>query len=167
MLRKSTVPPNTYTLALAYRAGLVLFGVVFTLGTLMLAVNVIAVPLVVVLGVIPIELASRALVVGYFFRNALFLVAFVYGTHRLVTIPIEITIDEERTVSFRNWFQTRSIPAAEIISISTGGWRDSNSFLAQIRHKQGKIILVNSFPEFRDFLAVVKSLNRTVEIKGF
>ena len=36
-----------------------------------------------------------------------------------------------------------------------------------IKYKGGKMCLSNSFSNFRDFLLTVKSLNPSVEIKGF
>jgi hypothetical protein len=88
-------------------------------------------------------------------------------THRLRTMPIQMTIDDDRTISFQSAIRSRSIPAAEIISIRTSGWMGYTSFYTVIRHKQGKIYLLNCFPQFRDFLITVKSMNPAVEVRGF
>jgi hypothetical protein len=84
-----------------------------------------------------------------------------------LAFPIEITIGEDATVRFRSQLRTITIPIADIISISTLGWCDPNRFNAVVRHKGGKLTLVNQFDDFEDFLATLRELNPSVEIKGF
>jgi hypothetical protein len=43
----------------------------------------------------------------------------------------------------------------------------SNRFQAVVRHKRGKLTLINHFSDFKDFLATVRELNPGVDIKGF
>lgn len=87
--------------------------------------------------------------------------------HFALAIPIEISIDEDGAVGFRSRLRTVTIPTGDIISITTGAWYDPNRFQAVVRHKGGKLTLVNQFADFRDFLATLRELNPSVEIKGF
>ncbi len=87
--------------------------------------------------------------------------------HFALVIPIEIIIDEDRTVGFRSRLRTITMPAGDIISIRTGSWYDPNRFQAVVRHKGGKLTLINQFADFRDFLATLRELNPAVEIIGF
>ncbi len=75
--------------------------------------------------------------------------------------------DEDRNVSFRGRLRTVTIPVSDIVMIRTGEWFDPNRFQAVVRHKGGKLTLVNHFSDFTDFLATVKELNPSIEIKGF
>jgi hypothetical protein len=87
--------------------------------------------------------------------------------HFALRIPIEITIDEERDVRFRGRLRTVTIPVSEIVMIRTGEWFDPNRFQAVVRHKRGKLTLINHFSNFTDFLATVKGLNPAIQINGF
>jgi hypothetical protein len=84
-----------------------------------------------------------------------------------LVIPFEITIDEDGAVGFRSRLRTVTIPAGDITSITTGAWFDPNTFQAVVRHKGGKLALINQFAGFRDFLTTLRGLNPSVEIKGF
>ncbi|GAC1471252.1 MAG: hypothetical protein NVSMB9_17210 [Isosphaeraceae bacterium] len=110
--------------------------------------------------------AGGAIVAGVGTVLAGALVAWNFFFFALV-IPIEITIDKEGAVGFRSRLRTIAIPAGEITSISTGGWYDPNGFQAVVRHKGGKLKLINQFADFRDFLVTLRELNPAVEIKGF
>lgn len=84
-----------------------------------------------------------------------------------LAIPVEITIDEDGIIAFRRRLRKVTIPAGDIASITTGAWYDPNRFQAVVRHKGGKLRLINQFDDFVDFLATLGDLNPTVEIKGF
>jgi hypothetical protein len=84
-----------------------------------------------------------------------------------LAIPFEISIDEDGAVGFRSRLRTVTIPAGDIKSITAGAWYDPNGFQAVVRHKGGKLPLINQFADFRDFLATLKALNPAVEMKGF
>ena len=155
------VSPKTYTLPMSLQLAIGLFAIVFSLVTLLVAFSVIAVPLGILLGLLPAAAAATVLV------SLVCLVPCAIMTHRVLTMPIEIAIDDDRSISLKSSFGIRSISAADIISIRTGGWIDPNSFYAQIHHNQGKIYLVNCFAEFREFLIAVKSMNPAVEVSGF
>jgi len=81
--------------------------------------------------------------------------------------PTEVVITGAGAVELRSWLRTTVLQAGDIASIKTGGWIDPNGFHAVIRHKGGKVVLVNQFPEFRDLLATIKAVNPAVEIRGF
>ncbi len=100
------------------------------------------------------SLLATALVAGWFLYVAL-------------GLPIEITIDDDREISFRSRIRNVTIPVDEITMIRTGEWFDPNRFQAVVRHKGGKLMLVNQFLDFKDFLANIKELNPAIEIKGF
>jgi hypothetical protein len=87
--------------------------------------------------------------------------------HFALVIPIEIRIDEDGAVGFRSRLGTVTIPAGDITSITTGAWYDPKRFQAVVRHKGGKLTLINQLGDFRDFLATLQELNPSVEIKGF
>jgi hypothetical protein len=70
-------------------------------------------------------------------------------------------------VGLRSRLRTTVLRAGDITSVVTGGRADPNGFQAVIRHKGGKAVLVNQFPEIQDFLSSIKSLNPEVEVKGF
>jgi hypothetical protein len=82
-------------------------------------------------------------------------------------VPVEITINEDRDISFRSRLRTVTIPIQDISMIRTGQWFDPNRFQAIVEHKRGKLMLVNLFSDFRDLLATVRDLNPAIEIKGF
>jgi uncharacterized membrane protein len=86
--------------------------------------------------------------------------------HFALRIPIEITIDEDQ-VSFRGRIRTVKIPVRDILAVQTGKWFDPNRFQLDVVHKRGKLTMINQFSEFPDFLATVKELNPSIEIKGF
>jgi hypothetical protein len=158
--------PRSYKLPVLFLAILAFFAVVFSIVVLMLALDTIILSLALLIGVLPVGVVPIGM--GWLYLGLLlFLAGFILMTGRLLTIPVEITIDERPIVTLRGWFRTRSVPVGEIVSISTGGWRDPNCFLAEIRHRGGKLLLVNRFPDFRDFLAKVKALNPEVDVKGF
>jgi hypothetical protein len=150
---RQTNVASTYKLKASTRAFLAVFAVVFAIGVLCMVIDVLIFPLL-----------------GFwweFLGVLLILPFFTVLTGWLLTIPVEITIDERSIITLRGLFRTRSVAVGEIGSISTGGWRDPNRFLAEIRHKGGKLFLINHFPDFRDFLAKVKAQNPHVDIKGF
>ncbi len=157
---------STFRLPLPARAMLVVFTVALSMGTLIIAARVLIVPLVLMLGILPSGAASKAFGVQEL-APVLCLSGFIYVTGRLVQTPVEITIGEDRSILFKSWFLMRSVPVSEILSIKTGGWMDTNCFQAEIRHRQGRIHLINQFPVFREFLVTVKALNPAVEIQGF
>ncbi len=82
-------------------------------------------------------------------------------------LPFEIGFTEEPMIEFRSWLRTFTLSPYSLISIRTGGWRDPRAVNVVIKYKGGKMCLSNSFSNFRDFLLTVKSLNPSVEIKGF
>jgi hypothetical protein len=100
------------------------------------------------------SLIVGALVSGMFFRFAL-------------VFPAEISIHEHRDIYVRSRLRTVTIPVSDVISIKTGEWFDPNRFQAVIRHKGGKIVLLNQFPNFTEFLATVRDLNPAAKIEGF
>jgi hypothetical protein len=81
--------------------------------------------------------------------------------------PTEIIVNEAGEVEFRSRLRTIVLRACDMTSVVTGVWPDMNSFQVVIRHKAGKVFLVNQFPEFRDFLASLKALNPAIEVRGF
>ena len=87
--------------------------------------------------------------------------------HFALRIPIEIRINDDREVNFRARLRTVTIPVAEITMIQTGRWFDPNRFQLDVVHKRGKLTIINKFSDFTDFLATVRELNPSIEIKGF
>jgi hypothetical protein len=87
--------------------------------------------------------------------------------HFALRIPIEIIIDDDQAVRFRGRIKTVTIPVRDIVTIQTGRWFDPNRFQLDVVHKRGKLTMINQFSEFTDFLATVKELNPSIEIKGF
>ena len=84
-----------------------------------------------------------------------------------LSAPIEASWPEDGTIDFRSRLRTVQVPAGDITSITTGTWYDPNRFQAVVRHKGGKLTLINQFADFQDFLATLRELNPAVEIKGF
>jgi hypothetical protein len=82
-------------------------------------------------------------------------------------IPFEIGFTDEPMIELRSWLRTQRLSPYEVISIRTGGWNDPRALNMVIKYKGGKLCLSNSFSNFRDFLLTLKSLNPSVEIKGF
>ena len=85
----------------------------------------------------------------------------------LFRIPFEIGFTDEPMIELRSWLRTQTLSPYEVISIRTGGWNDPRALNMVIKYKGGKLCLSNSFSNFRDFLLTLKSLNPSVEIKGF
>jgi hypothetical protein len=84
---------------------------------------------------------------------------------RWFALPFEITIDDDRTVTFRNWFRTRVVPVSEISSIWVGGWMYPYFARAVLRHKQGAVY-IDKFPDIRDFVDTAKALNPSIKLGG-
>jgi hypothetical protein len=82
-------------------------------------------------------------------------------------IPFEIGFTDEPMIELRSWLRTQRLSPYEVISIRTGGWNDPRAVNMVIKYKGGKLYLSNSFSNFRDFLVTLKSLNPSIEIKGF
>lgn len=89
------------------------------------------------------------------------------GFRTALGTPTEIVVNSDGRIEFQSRLRTIVLEASEITSITTGDWYDLNRFEAVVRHKGGKLTLINQFTDFRDFLATVQELNPTVEIKGF
>jgi hypothetical protein len=87
--------------------------------------------------------------------------------HFALRIPIEIIIDNDQAVHFRGRIRTVTIPVRDILTIQTGRWFDPNRFHLDVVHNGGKLTMINQFSEFPGFLATVKELNPSIEIKGF
>jgi len=85
----------------------------------------------------------------------------------LLRIPFEIGITDEPIIEFRSWLRTLTLTPYEVISICTGGWTDPQAVNLVIKYKGGRLCLSNKFSNFRDFLVTIKSLNPSVEIRGF
>jgi hypothetical protein len=81
--------------------------------------------------------------------------------------PTEITVDGDGRVEFRSRLRTIVLEASNITSITTGEWYDPNRFHAVVRHKGGRLTLVNDFADFEDLLATLRDLNPAIQIKGF
>ncbi|WP_422930046.1 hypothetical protein [Singulisphaera sp. PoT] len=88
---------------------------------------------------------------------------FAFAIRHILATPVEISLAEDGTVTFRSWLRTEAIPAGEIRSVETGG----NRFEARVRHGDGSVRLINNFPDFRSFLASLKVSNPDVVIRGF
>ncbi len=147
-------------------AHLTFVGLVFWLLALIALAWIILIPVVLILGIIPVPdplTMVEGAGIGLMFLLPL------WGTGRMViTMPIAITFDEEeRNVWFLNWFRRRCVPADAFLSIRTGGWRDPNGAYVEIRHQGGKLTIFNQYRDFRDFLERLKALNPSVEINGF
>jgi hypothetical protein len=101
--------------------------------------------------------------------GSLLAAGFVAGmfVHFALRIPIEITINEDQEIRFRARMRTVSIPVGDIVMIGTGRWFDPNHVRLDVVHNRGRLTMINRFSEFRDFLATVKDLNPSVEIKGY
>lgn|GEM_PF-791213 len=88
---------------------------------------------------------------------------FAFAILHILATPVEISLAEDGTVTFRSWLRTEAIPAGEIRSVETGG----NRAEATVRHGGGSVALINNFPNFRSFLASLKVSNPDVVIRGF
>jgi hypothetical protein len=87
----------------------------------------------------------------------------IYAEYRIckaMSGPIKIVINHDREIEFRSWLRSVTVRASDLTTIS--GMRGT-----VIRHKGGKIHLLDTFPRFEEFLLTVKALNPSVEIKGF
>jgi hypothetical protein len=82
-------------------------------------------------------------------------------------VPFEIAVKKDAMIEFRSWLRTYALRPQDIISIRTGGWNDPQRVQIDVRHKGGRLLLPNEFSDFRDFLVTLKSLNPSIEIKGF
>jgi hypothetical protein len=164
----------TFKLPMTLRVFLGFFVVVFSLLALFEVVGGIVVGVLLLAvgpphGVVPGGLSATNL--GTIIGGGLFMLIWLGGVFVFVRwalgTPVEIAVGHDGELIFRGTLRSRSINTAAIISIKTGGWRDPNRLLAVIRHQDGKFILVNHFPGFREFLAAVKALNPKVDVEGF
>ncbi len=80
-----------------------------------------------------------------------------------LAVPRLIELHEDGTVKFKGRFGERSVNAQDIESIQPTG--HEMGYLV-VKHKGGKITLINQFNGFHDFLISVKRQNPTVELKG-
>jgi hypothetical protein len=108
-----------------------------------------------------------ATVAGLGFSLLMAVVVCAMFFHFALRIPFEITIDGGRQVRFRGRIRTVTVPVSDLVLIQTGRWFDPNRIQLDIIYKRGKLMTINRFSDFADFLATVKELNRSLEIKGF
>jgi hypothetical protein len=102
------------------------------------------------------------------------IVLFIFGvgvsgllTLYFIKVPFEIAVKKDATLELRSWMRTIELRPQDIISIQTGGWNDPRRVEVRIRHEGGRMVLNNHFSDFREFLVTLKSLNPSIEIKGF
>jgi hypothetical protein len=84
-----------------------------------------------------------------------------------LVMPTKIAVASDGLISFHGWRRTLELRPEDIRSIKTGAWYDPNHSQVTVRYAGGKLIFFSQFPNFRDFLARLKALNPTVEIRGF
>jgi hypothetical protein len=85
----------------------------------------------------------------------------------LLSSPFEIAINGDHTIDFRGWTRTITLRPQDVLSIRTGSWGDPMCRGLTVRHKTGRLRLLNQFSDFHAFLDTLRSLNSAVEIKGF
>jgi hypothetical protein len=116
-----------------------------------------AVPLYVFAVTHPTPLAFRLLLLaGLYLFGWLFYV-------RMPRVPTEITVSKDGWVDFRGRRGSTRIHVAAIRAIGRGLRRGS----VRVRHAGGRLRMPNRFVGFYDFLATVKGMNPSIEIRGF
>jgi hypothetical protein len=82
---------------------------------------------------------------------------------RLPRMPTEIEVSDDGWVHFRSRRGTTRVQAADIRSIG----RSLGRRTVRVRHAGGRLRLPNRFRGFFDFLVTVKTLNPSIELRGY
>jgi len=82
---------------------------------------------------------------------------------RLPKTPTEIDVTHDGWVNFRSRRGTTRVHVAAIRNIGRGLRRSS----VRVAHAGGRLRVPNRFVGFYDFLATVKGMNPTIDIRGF
>lgn len=82
---------------------------------------------------------------------------------RLPKTPTEIDVTHDGWVNFRSRRGTTRVHVAAIQKIGRGLRRSS----VRVAHAGGRLRVPNRFEGFYDFLATVKGMNPTIDIRGF
>ncbi len=160
-------PVRTYRLGALHRAVFFIAGTGLPLAGLLLVVGGTVMLAAAAMGRLPFRVDDetlRFLVVAVLLMSP---ALFVFWA-RAAWTPLAIVLDEaQRAVGFRGVWRTRIVPVSDILSVTTGGWRDPHCSMVAIVLKNGKLRIDNNFGDFRDFLFHLKALNPAVEVKGF
>ena len=142
---------KTYRLALRFRIflllGLIFLVIVVTLTFLSTSIN-----------------PTPPEATWFFVAWLLFMIGFMLW-HAWYTV-YEIRVAADGTLYFRALLRTLPVDARDVVSIDSPWWNLNRQFPV-LRHRGGKVRLLNPMDGFSDFLWTVRSLNPGVEIKGF
>jgi hypothetical protein len=86
--------------------------------------------------------------------------AVLWGGYRSATMPHTIQVAETGIVRFVGTFRTLAVSNADIRRIKATG-----SFI-ELKHTKGKILLLQQFTGFHEFLTDLRRANPYVEMKG-
>jgi hypothetical protein len=78
-------------------------------------------------------------------------------------LPTRIQLFEDGRVRFESWVRKTEVNVGDICAIKPGSW--SPGYL-DVTTRRGKIRILTQYEGFHDFIARVKQLNPTVEIRG-
>jgi hypothetical protein len=81
----------------------------------------------------------------------------------LFTIPYRIRVDDLGAIEFKSLVRTRTLNPADIISIQPD---PSQLGFLLIKHRTGKIRLINQFDGFHEFLNRLQSINESIILRG-
>ena len=97
------------------------------------------------------------------FFGVFLLAAIGWNVFWVLSLPHKIELYQDGTIEFVSVLKRRNVQARDIVSIKPDG--TSFGFLV-VRSAGSKIRLLAQFDGFHDFLARVKALNPTVELRG-
>jgi hypothetical protein len=90
----------------------------------------------------------------------LWFAAVLWGSYRSATMPHTIQIMETGDLRFVGTLRTSVIASSDVRSIKSMGT------IVELKHRKGKILLLNQFTAFHEFLTELKRANPQVLIKG-
>jgi len=94
---------------------------------------------------------------------ALWIGGLAWGWQRVLKIPYRIAVRDERTIEFVAVLGRTSMAPEEISSIRL---KPFQSGILHLRYARGKLLLMNQFSDFHQFLSELRRCNPGVELVG-
>lgn len=112
---------------------------------------------------VTLGLVSTGVDVGVLAFLLVWIAVMVFTAMYLLRLPTRIGLSDDGRVRFKGRLRDFVVGVGEIESIKPG--RNSIGFL-EIKTRRGSIMILNQFDGFHEFLARLKELNPTVELRG-
>ena len=97
---------------------------------------------------------------GLVWLGVLWWLLMLVGCYRQVRVPHTIEVSDAGAIRFVGKFRDSSIQPQDVISVKGGG------LFAEVKHTNGKILLLQQSTGFHEFLTELKRANPSVAMRG-